>query len=43
MGKMAVFQLTLAVIHNFIDGDNIKATTHGRMPLNIFSIVGLSL
>lgn len=43
IGKMAVIQLTLAVMHSFIEGDKINATTHGRIPLNIFSIVGLSL
>ena len=43
IGKMAVFQLTLAEMHIFNAGDNISATTHGLMPLNIFSTVGLSL
>ena len=43
MGKMAVVQLTLALMHSFSAGDNISATTQGRIPLNIFSMVGLSL
>lgn len=43
IGKIAVFQFTFAVIHNFIDGESINATTHGLIPLKIFSMVGLSL
>lgn len=43
IGKIAVFQLTFAVMNNFIEGESIRATTHGLMPLKIFSMVGLSL
>ena len=43
MGKAAVSQLTLAVMHSFIAGESISATTQGRIPLNMLSMVGLSL
>ena len=41
-GIQTVFQVILAVFAMKITGTTISATTAGRMPLNIFSMVGLS-
>ena len=41
-GIQSVFQVILAVFAMKITGTTISATTAGRMPLNTFSMVGLS-
>ena len=41
-GIQTVFQVILAVFDMKITGTTMSATTAGRMPLNIFSTVGLS-
>ena len=42
MGMMAVFHVSFAALDIFQRGATIKATTAGRMPLNIRSTTGLS-